>query len=1304
MNRSLPLLLTAFGIFFATQLSASGQTDRLTDQLLKESMEQLVSDAEKFGNPTRGAAAFYQATLNCARCHQENENGRQLGPDLAERREVDWKHLAESVLKPSANIKKEYRTLQVLLDDGRVVSGILRNETDQFLEIDQIQFAESMKIDKDTVDDQQWSEQSTMPEGLANQLNDRQQFLDLVSYLAAIAEGGPVVEDQLRPEVATLAPLPEYENRVDHAGLIQSLDANAMASGAEIYRLRCASCHGTVDQEGSMPTSLRFSSGKFKHGSDPLTMYRTLTHGYGMMIPQRWMVPRQKYEVIHYIREHFLRSHNSGELFKVTPEYLAQLPKGDTWGPEPVVSRPWTQMDYGPSLNNTIEISRDGSNIAQKGIVIRLDDGPGGVESGKYWMLYEHDTLRMAAAWQGSFIDYEGIHFNGAHAIHPKVTGEVVFRNPTAPGFADPAKSNDSFVDRFKERRVQGRDGKYYGPMPKTWGRFDGLYRFGRQSVLKYHVGETEVLESPGLKFSQRTPVFLRRFEFGESKQNLVIQVVKQRFGQSKIDGATLTLLPDGADSKVGGLADSKTSNKRKQIDFDRQQFYQVDAKPFHLGEKEFSILARIKTRSDGTIFCKTRNQQKWLPKGRSLFVRNGRPTFDIGWVGAVSANRKVNDGKWHKIAMTWSDGNVSFYIDGKAAGGGKLEVEEDLTDGVVRIGRTNEDFPAKSQFQGSIDQIRFYQRKLSQQEIQNWSKISDNGLIAIWNHQEDKRLTRFDQRQDSALDATTEAKSKQETGLYLTLVGDSKTKKACKWHLSEDGNVRLEVPVGTRLLGIACAQISSSNETTALNEITQKMKVRPLKPMTEGGAPNYPEVLTTEVIPGDESQPFAVDVFKRPEVNPWNCRMRLTGVDFMSDSNVAMVTAWDGSVWKVSGLGATDQVVNSPSLRGQSVTWKRFAYGLFQPLGVKVIDDIPFVICRDQLVALHDLNGDGEADWYENVNSDHQVTEHFHEFAAGLQTDDLGNFYYAKCARHAKPAIVPQHGTLLKISRDGSRTEILANGFRAPNGVCLNGDGSFFLTDQEGHWTPKNRINHVQVGKFYGNMMGYHDGVDDDDQAMEEPVCWITNAFDRSPSELLWVESDRWGPLKGKLLNLSYGYGQVYIVNYEKVDGKMQGGMTKLPIPQFPTGIMRGRFHPIDQQLYCCGMFAWAGNQQQPGGFYRIRYTGKPLHTPSKVEVTDSGLVLTLTDAVSPAVAADPKNYRVEVWDLVRASRYGSKHHEQRTLEIKNAKITNDNKSIELVIPDLKPTRGMKLLWSLKTSDGKRIQGEYHGSIFNQK
>src|SRR2546422_8347969 len=194
------------------------------------------------------------------------------------------------------------------------------------------------------------------------------------------------------------------------------------------------------------------------------------------------------------------------------------------------------------------------------------------------------------------------------------------------------------------------------------------------------------------------------------------------------------------------------------------------------------------------------------------------------------------------------------------------------------------------------------------------------------------------------------------------------------------------------------------------------------------------------------------------------------------------------------------------------------------------------YVTCRDQIALLRDLNGDGEIDFYENFNNDNQVTEHFHEFAMGLQTDREGNFYYAKSARHALPALVPHHGTLLKVSKDGSKTQIVATGFRAANGVCVNDDGTFFVTDQEGHWTPKNRINWVKPGGFYGNMMAYDCPASSADNDMAQPLGWITNEKDRSPGEIVRVTSDKWGPLQGSLLNLSYGMGRIFLVPHEQV------------------------------------------------------------------------------------------------------------------------------------------------------------------------
>ena len=306
-----------------------------------------------------------------------------------------------------------------------------------------------------------------------------------------------------------------------------------------------------------------------------------------------------------------------------------------------------------------------------------------------------------------------------------------------------------------------------------------------------------------------------------------------------------------------------------------------------------------------------------------------------------------------------------------------------------------------------------------------------------------------------------------------------------------------------------------------------------------------------------------------------------------------------------------------------------------------------------------------------------------------GLQTDAEGNFYYAKSARHALPALVPHHGTLLKVSKDGLHTEIIATGFRAANGVCINDDGSFFVTDQEGHWTPKNRINWVHPGGFYGNMFGYHDRTNSADSAMEQPLVWITNDMDRSPGEVVRVTSPRWGSLNGSLLNLSYGTGRIFLVPHEKMGTQIQGGVVQLPIPDFPTGVMRGRFNSGDGHLYACGMYAWAGNRQADGGFYRIRSTGKPSWLPLALRARTNTIELEFSDPLDPVFAANLDNYSVKVWRLERSANYGSKHIDEHSLSVRKATLASDNKTLRLKIPNLPLTQGMEIKATLRSLDG---------------
>ena len=1018
----------------------------LSQQLAQEPVAALAKAARERGDAGRGAVLFFQPGLSCAKCH-DGESGTQLGPDLSKAgKEATAEYLVESVLHPSKVIEKGYETVTVVTVDGRIVTGLVAAETADALTL--TDFADNGKrlaIPKADIEKRSVLTQSLMPEGLVDILSDRQQFLDLTKYLIEVAEGGAARAKELRPAVTALV-IPEYEKQIDHAGLIAKWDAKSLKRGEAMYTRVCANCHGTLDQPGSLPASPKFAAHAFKNGSDPYRLYQTLTRGYGLMAPQTWMVPRQKYDLIHYLRETYLKPHNPTQAPKADAAYLATLPKGTSAGPDPVAVEPWAAMDYGPSLMNTYEVGGPGPNIAYKGVAVRLDAGAGGVSRGKQFALFDHDTMRFAAAWAGEgFVDWKGIHFNGQHQVHPKIVGETHFANPVGPGWADPETGS------FADPRPLGRDKKPYGPLPKAWAKFRGVYHFGDQTVVSYAVGDAPVLELAGAEVDPKAP---------------------------------------------GEIAFTRTLD---------------------LGKSSRDLLARV---------------------------------APVGTAAAVVGDSRVT-----------------------------LEVRGGFT--VLRV-------PA----------------------------------------------------------GVTPTRVK-----LLTAKGDATALKA------------------------------RAKDSPA---------PRALEPLTRGGPKRWPEVLKAGVALGKDDGPFAVDTFALPERNPWNAQLRLTGFDFTPDGKSMAVCSWDGDVWLVSGL---DDLA-------AGLTWQRIASGLFQPLGLKIRDGAVFVCCRDQIVKLIDLNGDGETDFYECFNNDHQVTEHFHEFAMGLQADAAGNFYYAKSGRHGLDSVIPHHGTLLKVTKDGATTEILATGFRAANGVCLNPDGTFFVTDQEGFWTPKNRINHVTKGGFYGNLYGYTDVTDESDAAMTPPLCWITNDMDRSPAEPIWVASDKWGSLKGSLLNTSYGAGKIYVVPHETVNGQDQGGVCALPLPTFPTGVMRPRFHPTDGQLYVCGMYAWAGNQTAPGGFYRVRATGKPADLPVGLKAKAGGVEVTFTDALDAASAADVKNYEVKVWGLSRTKNYGSKHIDEKPLAVAKASLLPDGRTVRLDLPKLAPTWGMEIKYRVKGPDGRAVTGVIHNTI----
>ena len=504
------------------------------------------------------------------------------------------------------------------------------------------------------------------------------------------------------------------------------------------------------------------------------------------------------------------------------------------------------------------------------------------------------------------------------------------------------------------------------------------------------------------------------------------------------------------------------------------------------------------------------------------------------------------------------------------------------------------------------------------------------------------------------------------------------------------------------------------------------KIELADLKSLTKGGPARWNEPVVTRGLLGTNSGPYVVDTITEPVPNPWNTRTFFGGMDFFPDGRAAICT-FHGDVWIVSGI---DRDLSK-------LTWKRFASGLFQPLGLKIVNDTIYVTGRDQITRLHDLNHDGEADSYENFNNDTVVTANYHEFCMDLHTDSHGDFYYFKGAPWTPSVTSPHQGTCLKVSRDGSTLEVFATGFRAPNGSAIGPNDKLTVSDNQGHWMPSSKLNVVHKGGFYGmTPSAQHDlvletvghefitanpsdpaarsklhlkGWDAGAQAptnYDQPICWLPMSMDNSSGGQVWVTSDQWGPLQGHLLFMSYGKGTLFEALMEEVDGTVQAGMVRFPF-KFPTGIMRGRMNPKDGQVYVCGLRGWQTDGTKDGGFYRVRYAGKPVHMPTALHVKNDGIEIGFDQPIDETSARDLGNYSVEQWNYVYSGNYGSpdvspddpkkKGHDK--VEVKSAQLAADRKTLFLAMP-VRPVMQMKIKFSLKAADGTPMHEEIYNTI----
>jgi putative heme-binding domain-containing protein len=451
---------------------------------------------------------------------------------------------------------------------------------------------------------------------------------------------------------------------------------------------------------------------------------------------------------------------------------------------------------------------------------------------------------------------------------------------------------------------------------------------------------------------------------------------------------------------------------------------------------------------------------------------------------------------------------------------------------------------------------------------------------------------------------------------------------------------------------------------------------------LTRGGPAQWPQVLETSGRLATEQGAYVIDTIEPPTKNPWNALFFFGGHDFLADGS-AMLCTMHGDVWHVTGLDADLQ----------RVRWKRFAAGLHHLQGLVVAGDAVYVLGRDQITRLHDLNGDDEADYYECVSQAYETSPAGHDFICGLERDPSGDFY-----------TVSGNQGLLRVSANGERAQVLATGFRNPDGFGLLPDGGITVPCSEGEWTATSMICLVPPSVPDGAIPHYGYRGPINGQPPQLPLVYLPRGLDNSSGGQIFVNSDRFGPLSRQLIHFSYGAGTSFLVLRDEVAGQPQGAVVPLP-GDFASGPHRGRVHPLDGQLYVSCMGGWGTYTASDGSFERVRYTGQPAQLPLGFHVYQNGVRVTFAQPIDSTLASDIKSHFAQAWNYRYSSAYGSAEYVPShpgavghdRLEITSAHALPDGRSLFLEMPELQPVNQLHLRMRVSGAAPQELYATVH-------
>jgi len=141
-------------------------------------VKKMVQKSGRRDDPMHGRAIYART---CQQCHTLYGEGGKIGPDITGSNRGDIDYILHNILDPNAEIPLDYQTSTVETKDDRVITGIIKQQTEQVITIASAN--ETLSLPRKDITTIRPSELSMMPEGLVDQLSDND-VRDLIAYLA----------------------------------------------------------------------------------------------------------------------------------------------------------------------------------------------------------------------------------------------------------------------------------------------------------------------------------------------------------------------------------------------------------------------------------------------------------------------------------------------------------------------------------------------------------------------------------------------------------------------------------------------------------------------------------------------------------------------------------------------------------------------------------------------------------------------------------------------------------------------------------------------------------------------------------------------------------------------------------------------------------------------------------------------------------------------------------------------------------------------------------------------------------------